>query len=229
MVGDVKPPSESGPEDRLQKALTAIDSANGADPNPFVVDGIGHPKELVHAQLMTAWVRALDPDADDAQLIAARAHHLRRWEVPRSSYPDGRAGYLRWRTMQRRRHADLVAEILVDVGYDPPVVERVQAIVGKVGLGRDAAVQTHEDALCLVFLETQLDDLIHRLGPAATADVVRKSLAKMSSRAIERAGELDLSDEGRAVLAEATSSSPEVTAPGSAVPYAGAPTDPDPR
>ena len=44
-----------------------------------------------------------DPAATEAQVLAARAHHLRRWVVPRTSYPEGRAGYLRWRTDQKRR------------------------------------------------------------------------------------------------------------------------------
>ncbi len=192
--------------DRLARSIAAIDAANAADPNQLVVGTAAQPKELVHAQLMTEWVRALDPDADEAQLVAARAHHLRRWEVPRSSYPDGRSGYLRWRTGLRRRHASLVAEILVEVGYDEAFVERVTRIVRKEGLGRDPTVQTHEDALCLVFLQTQLDELIDRLGPDATVEVVVKSLAKMSDGAIARASELAFSERGRAVVGRAMSS-----------------------
>ncbi|MDQ6695846.1 MAG: DUF4202 domain-containing protein [Actinomycetota bacterium] len=188
---------------RLARAIEAVDAANAGDPNRIVVDGVEQPKELAHAELMTQWVRTLDPTADDAQLIAARAHHLRRWELPRSSYPEGRAGYLRWRSTLRRRHADAVAVILGDIGYDDGFVDRVCGIVRKEGLGRDPTVQTHEDALCLVFLQTQLDALIGSLGDDATVDVVRKSMAKMSSPALGRATELSLSSRGRAVLGRA--------------------------
>lgn len=193
------------PDARVALAISAIDAANAGDPNRIVVDGLEQPKEVAHALLMTQWVTTLDPSADDAQQIAARAHHLRRWEVPRSSYPDGRPGYLRWRTMLRRRHADAVAEILTDIGYGEAFVERVCNIVRKVGLGRDAAVQTHEDALCLVFLETQLDALIASLGEDATVEVVRKSMAKMSNDAIAHATRLALSPQGSAVLERASS------------------------
>src|SRR5690606_7752304 len=113
----------------------------------LVVDGVERAKELVHAEAMTAWVLRLSPDADEAQLLAARAHHLRRWAVPRSSYPEGRAGYLRWRADQKRRHAEEVAVLLRAAGYDESVVERVGAIVRKEGLAHDPAVQAHEDAL----------------------------------------------------------------------------------
>lgn len=188
---------------RLDRAIEAVDAANADDPHTIVVDGVEAPKELAHASLMTRWVQVLDPHAGDAQLIAARAHHLRRWELPRSSFPDGRSGYLRWRATLRRRHAEAVGEILTGIGYDEAFVERVRNIVGKVGLGRDAAVQTHEDALCLVFLQTQLDGLVDSLGEQATVEVVRKSMAKMSEPAITAAAALPLSASGREVLERA--------------------------
>ena len=78
--------------DRLQAALDAIDAANADDPNRTFVRGESRPKELAHSELATEWVRRLDPEASDALLIAARAHHIRRWEVLRSDSPDGKAG-----------------------------------------------------------------------------------------------------------------------------------------
>src|SRR4051794_27298688 len=121
--------------DRLATALAAIDAANADDPDTLVVRGERRPKEQAHAELMTEWVTAIDPDASDAQLLAARAHHLRRWSIPRSSYPDGRAGYLRWRTALKRQHADEVATILTDARYDDETIARVQRIIRKEGLG----------------------------------------------------------------------------------------------
>jgi hypothetical protein len=188
---------------RFERAIEAIDDANAADPNTIVVDGVARPKELAHAELVSAWVRRLDPDASEEQLLAARAHHLRRWTVPRSSYPDGRAGYLRWRADLKRQHASEVADILVAAGYPSATAARVGTIVRKEGLRTDPDVQTHEDALCLVFLETQLADLVAQLGPDRTADVVAKTLAKMSERAIAVAAELALPPTAAAVLAEA--------------------------
>ena len=153
---------------------------------------------------MTDWVRRLDPDATDLQLIAARAHHLRRWSVPRSSYPDGRSGYLRWRTALCKQHGEEVAAILAEVGYDEAEIDRVRSIVRKDGLARDPQVQTHEDALCLVFLTTQFDELSERLGDEHIVEVVRKTLTKMSEEGIGRAVELPLSERGRAIVEQAS-------------------------
>jgi hypothetical protein len=189
-------------EERLGRALAAIDAANAVDPNEIVVGGERRPKELVHAEMVTRWVGTLDPDADEALLVAARAHHLRRWTIPRSSYPEGRTGYLKWRRSLHDQHAREVAEILEAVGYDEPTIARVQKLVRKRGLGSDPDVQVLEDALCLVFIETQLHDLAARLEPDKLADVVEKTAKKMSPRALELALMLDIEPGDRALLVE---------------------------
>jgi Domain of unknown function (DUF4202) len=193
--------------DRLAAALAAVDAANADDPATLVVGGVERPKELTHAEMMTRWVRRLDPACSDEQLIAARAHHLRRWAIPRDSYPKDRAGYLRWRTALQRRHAEDVGRIMRDAGYGDESIEQVQAIVRKRGLGRDPAVQVHEDALCLVFLETQLDELTTSLGDEdKMVDILRKTAAKMSPAGLEAARQLSLSPEGAELLGRALAS-----------------------
>jgi hypothetical protein len=189
--------------DRYADAIAAIDRANADDPNTVVVDGVERPKELAHAEMMTAWVGRLDPDASDAQLLAARAHHLRRWVVPRSDYPEGRAGYLKWRTDAKRRHADAVAAILGQCGYDVETVERVQQIIRKERLKSDPAVQVHEDALCLVFLQTQLRDMARQLGDDKARDILTKTLAKMSDRGRAEAGALPLGADEQTMIINA--------------------------
>jgi hypothetical protein len=188
---------------RFDEAIAAIDAANADDPHTIEVRGEVRPKELAHAELMTEWVRRLDPDAGEAQLLAARAHHLRRWTSPRSSYPEGRAGYLRWRTDLKKQHADEVAEILGDAGYDTDTIEAVQRIVKKVGLASDPAVQVHEDALCLVFLETQLADTTDRLGDEHMLDVIRKTAAKMSPAGLAEVAGIPMRDHDRELIARA--------------------------
>jgi hypothetical protein len=192
--------------DRLARAVAAIDAANADDPETIEVRGEIRPKEQAHAEMMTDSVRRLDPDAVDAQLLAARAHHLRRWSIPRASFPDGRTGYLRWRTALKKQHAEEVGEILEREGYGPDVIELVQRIVRKEGLKTDPMVQTHEDALCLVFLETQLLDLARDQGEDKTVDIVRKTVAKMSERGIAAALALDLPAAALALVGRAMAS-----------------------
>ena len=191
------------PAGALAAVIAAIDAANAEDPTIVEVRGRRGPKELLHAQRMTDWLLELCPDADAAQQVAARAHHLRRWEHPRRAQPPGRAGYLRWRTAAKAAHAEAVGAILAAHGADEPMVSRVGAIVRKEGLGTDPAVQAHEDALCLVFLETQLDDVVAELGEDKATEVLRRTVAKMSPAARVASRGVELGGTGRRVLAAA--------------------------
>jgi len=191
--------------DRLQAALDAIDAGNAADPNRIEVRGKSRPKELAHAELASEWIRKLDPEASEALLLATRAHHIRRWELPRGDFPDGKAGYHRWRRELQKRHAEHVGRILLEQGYDEATIARVQAIVRKQGLGSDPEVQVFEDALCLVFIETQFRELGDRLGDEKLVDVTRKTIAKMSDAGIARVRELSLAEEDLALIERALS------------------------
>ncbi len=189
--------------DRLARAITAIDAANRDDPNRILVRGEIRPKELAHAELVTEWVTRLRPDPSEALLLAARAHHLRRWISPRTSYPEGRAGYLRWRRDQSQRQAADVGALLDGAGYDELTIERVQAIMRKRDLGSDPDVQALEDAMCLVFLETQCDEMAARLDRGHLVQVLRKSIAKMSPEGIALVAQVPLSAEAQDLVSEA--------------------------
>lgn len=197
------PASPTTDLDRLQAAFDAIDAANADDPNRLDVRGESRPKELAHAELACEWVRALAPEASDVLLLAARAHHVRRWELPRRDYPDGKAGYYRWRRELQARHAELVGTILKEQGYEQDTIARVQVIIKKQGLGKDPEVQVFEDALCLVFLETQFGELRERLGDDKLVDVTRKTIAKMSDAALARVRDLSLSSDDVALIERA--------------------------
>jgi hypothetical protein len=200
---------DTGPE-RLQLALAAIDRANADDPNTLEVRGTERSKELAHAELVSEWIERLVPTPSEALRLAARAHHIRRWEIPRSDFPAGLAGYNRWRRKQQAHHADTVAPILTAAGYDEATTNRVRALVQKKGLGRDSEVQALEDALCLVFLETQLESTAAKLGDEAkTIDVLRKTMRKMSAQAVALADELPLDAAQRELLRAASAPTAE--------------------
>ena len=190
----------------VRAAIDTIDEANRADPTIVTVRGRTGPKEILHAELVTDWVERLNPDPDDALRIAARGHHLRRWTSPRASAPAGRAGYLKWRKQLHAQHARELGEILTTAGCDAATIDRVQALVRKDGLGRpgaDPAVQVLEDALCLVFLETQLLDVAARLEPETLSSVVVKTARKMSADGRAHIADVPLEPGARRMLESA--------------------------
>ena len=172
---------------RFERALAFIDTANADDPNTLTVHGVSRPKELAHAEMLSAWVAELRPDASEPLLLAARAHHIRRWERPRADYPEGRGGYLRWRIEAEAFHALVAGQLMERAGYEPATIERVGELIRKIGLGRDDEVQVLEDGLCLVFLETQLDEVSGRIEPEKMAGILERVWKKMSPPARELA------------------------------------------
>lgn len=191
------------PSERYATAVSIIDSANAEDPTHVEVRGERLPLALAHGRLAAEWMARLVPDADEALLLAARAHHLRRFAVPRSEYPEGRAGYLRWRRDQKDRHANEIADILLAAGYDEATTNRVQVLVRRQRLDEASGTQWIEDVACLVFLETQLVDIADQLQRERLVEVVRKTVAKMSERALALVPEVPLSDEARNLLTTA--------------------------
>jgi hypothetical protein len=136
-------------------------------------------------------------------LLAARAHHLRRWELPRSGYDTGKAGYLRWKRDQRQRHARDVAVLLVDHGFDSATIERVQALVRRDNLAVDAGSQAIEDAACLAFVETQLADVATKLDREHLIDVLRKTARKMTPAGAAAIALIPLAEAEQQLLADA--------------------------
>ena len=180
----------------FERAISAIDAANADDPFTLDVNGTALPKEQTHADMMTRWVLQLDPDASEALQLAARAHHIRRWMIPRSTFPAGRTAYLRWRRALHSVHAELTAAILEEVGYPRRTVERVAALVQKADLLQqgDADAQTLEDALSLVFFDTQLEPLLDDLDDRQLRRALGRTWRKMSPRGQRAAKSLPLSE-----------------------------------
>ena len=190
--------------DRFAAAILAIDAANAADPNTVPGDdGQSIASELLYGQRMSRWLERLYPAAPEPLKLAARAQHIRRWEVPRERYPMDRAGYHRWRTGLYTFHADAAAAILRDVGYDEATVERVRFLIRKERLKADPDTQALEDTICLVFLENDFADLARQHDAAKMIGIIRKTWKKMSPRGQRAALDVPMADADRALLQQA--------------------------
>lgn len=177
---------------RFERAIEEIDRANAGDPHEIEFRGERLPKEIAHANLACEWIGRLVDNPSEALRLAARAHHLRRWSLPRADYPTGRKGYLLWRQALKQQHANEAAVILKGCGYEEDLIERVSRIILRKNLAADIEAQALEDALCLVFFETQLGELAARMGEEKTRSVGLKTLRKMSAPARDIALELPL-------------------------------------
>jgi Domain of unknown function (DUF4202) len=173
--------TEGAPADpRLAAALERFGAAHRQDPRLVTVGGTDVPWSVHYHRRLAHWVDRFDPSGSVPLRLAAACQHVRRWEIPRSQYGEGRIGYRRWRTDLARKHARIARDVLTEVGYDETTVSRVEALLRKVGLGRDADVQLFEDAICMVFFETDFADLARKHDDDKMIDILRKTWAKMS-------------------------------------------------
>lgn len=194
--------------DRLHTALGRFDALNAEDPRRLEVAGVERPRELVQAERLERWVLRLAPNASPALRLAARSQHLQRWAIPRSAYPEGRIGYLKWRKDLARHHAELTAGILEDVGFDADTMEAVRAIQLKQGLKAAPETQTMEDALCLTFLEHEFAEFAAKHDEAKVIDIVQKTWRKMSAQGHSEALQLALPESARLLVERALTAAP---------------------
>ena len=188
---------------RFAEAIRRFDLENSRDPNSEALNGQPHPRELIYAQWLTEWVLKLSPHASEPLRLAARCQHICRWEIPRSSYPMDKPGYLRWRADLKKFHAEKSGKILREVGYDEAIIQRVQELNLKKNFPNDPEVCVLEDALCLVFLERQLAPLAAKTDDDKTINALQKSWKKMTPTARAEALKLNYSPREKSLIERA--------------------------
>lgn len=193
----------SDDDPRLREAFALLDGMHREDP---LADSDG-PKDILasldYHERLGRWVGRLAPDASAALRLAAHSQHVRRWAIPRNSYPMTRRGYRDWRDALGRFHARTAAEVLARVGYDAHTVARVEQLLRKQRLRSDPEAQTLEDAACLVFLEVQLEDFSRRHSEEKLLHILRRTWMKMSPAARNLALQLELPDGAAGLLRKA--------------------------
>ncbi|MGE4612010.1 MAG: DUF4202 domain-containing protein [Paracoccaceae bacterium] len=190
---------------QFEAVIAAIDEANAEDVRLIAVEGTEYPFETVYADRMTETMTEMYPDASELLRIAARAQHIRRWEIPRDQYPKNRQGYQKWRLTLRKMHAQMVGDIMSRNGYSENDIARVGMFLQKQSLKKDAESQALENVVDVVFLDYYWDDFVAKYSDyddEKLIDIVGKTLRKMSTKGHQAALALDLPPETtRIVLA----------------------------
>ncbi|MBW7893853.1 MAG: DUF4202 domain-containing protein [Opitutaceae bacterium] len=195
-------PQNIGPELRAREL---IDTAHAGDP---AQTDDGQPAELVYANRIESWVARLAPAAPRHLLLAARCQHLERFLTPRSTFPEGKAGYLQWRKSLYQKQAARARELVLAAGLPEAQADDIARWVSKTDLKKDAGSQALEDAAVLVFLENEIGAFAaqHADYPREKfVDILRKSWRKLSPAAQQHALALDLPPAVAALVREAVS------------------------
>ncbi len=161
------------------------------------------PAALVYGRRMSEVLAIHVPEASEPLRIAARAQHIERWLIPRTTYAEGRIGYLTWRKDLQKHHARRTSAIMEAAGFGAEAIARVGALLRKERLKQDEEVQALEDVVCLVFLEFEATDFIAKHDDAKVRDILAKTAKKMSSRGLAAASRLTLDPRLSRLLTEA--------------------------
>jgi len=190
---------------RFKKAIERFDAYNTNDPHHEEFEGKDYPKELLYGRRMSERLDQYVPGAAEYLRLAARCQHIGRWEIPRDTYPMDRKGYLQWRNTLKIHHAKIAGEILQDCQYETDVIEKVKFLLLKKELNRNADTQILEDVICLVFVQYYLGEFAARHDDEKVVDILRKTLKKMSPRAIGEVAKIPISEEIKALIHQAAS------------------------
>ena len=167
--------------ERLKQLIQKIDNANAADPNlELTPSGEQLPATLLYGQRMTTELTEFVDTPSETLQIAARAQHIERWKSPRSDYPDGRAGYKKWRTDLGKFHAQQTARLMEQSGYDETNIETVKKLLQKHELKRNPEMQCLEDVICIVFLKYYFQPFALKHADEKIISILVKTWNKMS-------------------------------------------------
>lgn len=189
--------------ERLEKAFITFDAYNSGDPHTEIHNGEPIPKELLYAQRMTDRLNQFAPDAPEYIQLAARSQHIGRWEIARDSYAMDKKGYLQWRSVEKAHQAKVAEQVLQSCRYDAETIEKVKFLLLKKELMTNADTKLLEDVVCLVFIEYYLEEFAAKHEDDKVVDILRKTMKKMSARAIEEAGKINVSERIGKLIAQA--------------------------
>ena len=185
------------------EAIKRIDAANREDPRTELVDGRPQPREWLFAQRVYEWVQHLAQDPSEELLLAARAHTLRRWLIPRDRYPKTTVGYHQWRDALAQFHAQEAESILRQVGYPADKIRVVRAFITKENWPDSKEACTLEDADCLVFLEAKLPGYVDAWGESKALRILQRTFRKMTPDGRARALQLNLGEREQELVHQA--------------------------
>jgi len=178
----------------LIKISALIDANNQRDPHRETWNGYNYAKEHLYGIRMTQQLKSYIDNASIALQIAARGHHICRWEIPRSQFPDGKVGYYQWRTSLYEYHAKKVSDLMLMQGADQNIIDQTSMLITKKNLRTNLESKILEDVICFVFLKYYAADFCRKHKEEKVIDILQKTWKKMTAKGKTYAANLDLNE-----------------------------------
>ena len=185
---------------KVLKAIEAIDQINQKDPNTEVWQGRSYSKSWLYSERMSNQLKLYFPEASNALQLAARAHHIGRWNISRTSYPSGKKGYHTWRNALLDYHANTMKEVMQQHDFSNLFIEKVCRMIRKKNLRMDFDTQILEDVICHVFLSFYFTDFAAKHNETKVIDILQKTWKKLSATGQQAVTGLSLPHETHILL-----------------------------
>jgi len=178
---------------KFTKTIEDINALHAQDPNKVVIDGHAFPQELIYTQRLVDLLADYAPNASIELQLAAHCQHIRRWAVNRTDFEMNRLGYFQWRKAEEKNQTDAARQILESRGWDDAVIDTVVGLMTKKYIKTNVEAQQLEDVACLTFVKYYLDEFAEKHEESKIVDIIKKTMNKMSAKAIGKTAELGLS------------------------------------
>ncbi len=145
--------------------------------------------DLAHARSTVKWLLRLEPNADEAQQIAALAHDIERGFRDSDEQPglkEGYGNYKEYKRIHSEKSARIISDLLERFDFNKIFVKKVNHLVLNHEFGGDPKTDILMDADSLSFFEKNLELYFEKYGEEAT----RKKIIFMYERMSESAKKL---------------------------------------
>lgn len=192
-------------DEKIIEALNIFDQLYEQDPNTEIYNGKEYPKEYLYSLRMLETLSQIFKNANTVQVIAAKAHHLCRWEIPRTTFAKGKQGYLKWRQTLYKHQSEKATHVLTQLQFDKQTIEDIANAIQKKGLKQNFNTQVVEDVACIVFLKYYIDNFIksHGNDEEKIIGIVKKTWDKMSPIAHDHALQIPYNKNTSAIIIKA--------------------------
>lgn len=189
-------------QERLKKIFEVIDRENNQDPNIEIYKNEEYKKEYLYGLRMSEQLKEFNPITSEILKIACRAHHIRRWDIKRDAYAEGKIGNQKWRKDQIQHHADVTGNLMTDHGYSNQEIESLKKILLRKNPTHPDS-QCLEDVASLVFFKYYFADFLKTQSSEKLKQFIIKTWDKMSRDAQKNALKYNFPPEQLSLLKDA--------------------------
>jgi hypothetical protein len=176
-----------------KQAVKEIDNAHSADIHLEKDNNDEYPSELIYSRRMLTMLNLFYPESDYILKLAVQCQHLKRWNVLRQKYSMNRQGYHQWRREVMEYQLQQTKEILLNVKIDENDLSLILDALKNQGNKSDGNAQIIQDTACLVFVKWYLQAFAAKHEHSKVSDILKKTMRKMSEKAISAIPSIDLS------------------------------------